>query len=1106
MPIGNTVQRRTIGNFQNKNPEATFKASQNTQIKLNNQAQRLARAGPQRLNKITAWYYSWLFLTNSVRGVHSSPNVLSPNRQDVDKNQAHRNRSLRSVGLIRTDMQPRHHFIPIRPDDSLPLLPTPQRSEHAASENSREMTSVELSPAWRNVVASWPLGHIDAEIQEHVENANEHVMALLIENNDEINENSNVSIHTLIKSAIDFALEGEASQAALARSVQEASGDYGAHVDEVMSVPVQEQIIRDWIALNLFGQSMNAMITEKICGRAHASSLRSRDLNEIILREAFRSKTIDAKYKPWVLTHLLIEEVPMIGYFETYPATTDPDRERYANMKLDDFEWGYIHAGLRFAQSAGLGLDLDLAEAATLGEILLAQLQEGVAPTAWWELFRLPAIIRYAQDYPNRMKNTRGVAKAEMEARALIDYASAHEKTMTQYFPLLRFKNLLSHYQTRPQLAEVLRNKSGCPSEKVPISSYLDNPGDTYCYMGNTRSIDEADVDDYTKALRRMAAISRGEIWEVSLPDLNQKFQQQNDAIADTYQVLDKAFAMTAWNRLAVDDIDFINRAEVKWAQVEFSNADAIRNSPFVGGNLHARESLTQYPMSNVEFFEAQDFGKAKRIYALHNQGQEYTLTRINEERDYYAFFPVDLSASKYANYKLIINSIAEVLKTPEQNLVPLFDSISKKHRDVFAQQLHEYGYEKTAWEKATEMLLSLVPFYTCISSIKAEKLVEAVTSCSSDSISLLPLINTLAKTSIKLAHIIGEGSITAIHKAASGVALRDSLQMTVRYHLENFIQYAILPASEALNKETAVSLSLAALYALDPGIGFIASMGRASVQRGMMLYRSMASSSDSLKIFPPSVDASLEKLPPMLDNAEALARLRDPENIPVVALGGDRYQGLLVHVRIQPETGEPFGHKYVLLPSNRLDPIPSTMARQLRNSFKRTLDGKGEAKQAVVWAHNDKINAALLRRLQQKIKNRGNLENLAMQCNVRYAWLRRYIADDGKLSALGNEIVDAAEAGPSRIAPSVQKQAQTDHLATTARETIAADKEVASTYIYAENKIITSDDGTAYLYNIDQNKFFNKDVFSQFKARHPGFSYALSKNGNGFTVLTKKD
>ncbi|MBB3211458.1 hypothetical protein FHW67_000706 [Herbaspirillum sp. Sphag1AN] len=905
-------------------------------------------------------------------------------------------REVRSLKSARSDLGVAPNVVPFRAEK----IPRERIKITAGrpAELPPEPTETTLSPAENSPTIENP---------RHLDNINKTVLSLLHQHEKEILD-VEISEKTLLKSAIIFLSINDESYAALARQIQHANDNYGGYSDELISPAMQQKIIRDWIVQNLLGTSIDAVITQKIIASEPARQMRSRDLHQFIMQEAFRAVQLDDGFKTWIVNNVLMEELPMIGFFESYPASNDPDFNRLKELKLHDFEWGHIHAGLRFNQLLGRGIDIDLDDAAELGEMLLAQLQEGLVPAEWWSLFQLPALIRYAQEQPDLLRETGGLLDAEIQGHALTDFARALEKLVSDQFPLQQLTEALDNFETRPEMAKQTI-KQICPG--MPVDFYLNN-NPAQCL-----SKDASKPRSLPGTFWRLNGIK--EI--IQMPDINEKFQAQIENISALYKLVDKAFLLTAWNQLNVDDFDFIGKAELRWAKVSFAAPSHYNKTPFLlCANQKGCEAVTRHPIPGAEFIVARQPGKAERIYVLHNKGQVYELKRIDRNiEEYYPYFSLDPSSRQYPLYQLQVTPMTAPFCGAEQDLSQRLEPIATKHSVSLAELMNAYGYQKTTSEQIKEILVDLfVPFVGCASAASKGNTGQMVLSCSIDAISLIPLIGNLAKLSIRLGQFISFGSIVALRSAIAQTALRQSVQKTIGTSGSAFVRHALLPASHLLNKPTLPSLGLDGIRALDAfGVELIASIGTSVVKQSLQMSKNMLGSVHRRMHVLERMEQQLANLPsPLTADRYVTAHWRGMKtDVPIVMLSTERYNGKPIYVRVNPDSGERFGRKYLLLEDGTLEPVPVGLAVHLQNIAEQGLSGRGSLRINLPLEDKDNFGALLFRKLQEEISNGETLEKLASDRGLGYHTLRPYLSDTGELTPLGKEIVNLADLAEAR-------------------------------------------------------------------------------------------
>lgn len=1103
-----------MGRFQNKHKEARFKAYQATPRKLKASADRLAYAGPQKIHPVTALYL-WSTIAPHVRAARSKAIGVAGSRVATHDSEfagtprqnsqasapesipAGLTRHVRSPHLRRSDLQPLpRKVIPVRTDDKAMEIVR----ENAASNRGTDMPTQLPSTARTTMLES--KSEEAEELRTLSHEANQQVAALLRRQLLAPANDDTDWLASLIENAVNFAAQDASSHAKLARYLQKASGRYGAYVGEVLSLPVQKKIIRNWIVFNLIGLPIEELIENKIQENATEIQFRSIDLHHYLLQATFSHWNLSQKLKTWIFRHVLVEEVPIMAYLENKSDLADADREQLANLKLSAFEWGQIHAGLRLLHSTELASHIDLAEAGQLGKILLAQLQESAAPAIWWAFFRLPARLRYAQVYPELMRNAAGVSDSEIEIQAMVAYFVDHEIQISRQFPLARLNQLLQQFQSRSALAQQIMHEQ-CPGTR--LTDYFGN-AQHFCARESKKVVLLPDWRSTKPVLEKVA----------SLPNIDQKFQEQVDAIADPFQVIDRALLTAAYNTMPTDDLDFLNQAEVKWTQVTQLLNVSYEKRTRRDANQASPGDLVRHPRDQVEFFSARNPGDSERIYALEKKNSGYALERVDAMREKYA--PYFSEPIEDADYVLKITGQEPFLKNAAQDMHSLLENMSEKHRQDFARHLHDYGSQSSNWESTKDLLLSFIPFYNCITSVSAGETGAALFSCGMDTISLLPLIGKLTSLSVKLGEILGTGGLMAMRNAAIEVNLGNVLRASLKPGENEFVRYAALPAAEVINRHTAATLGMATLRALDPGIELIASLGTIPIRQTIRLGKVMAPSLPRLENILGEIET---KLPPPHVPASRigyiLARRRGIyREIPVTLLEGDRYRDRPVYVQINPLSGQPFGRKYVLLQDNVLDPVPLETARHLQNILVQGLGGKGALEQARNWAVNiGELDAAMLLRLQQDLTTGADLTTLARQYELNPHWLRPYLSAAGKLTARGEEMVKCAEsrtAHGARATEHMLSPVQPETIASGSASAVAplpaatavdattrritADAEIRKNFM-AHDGMITSHDGIAYLYDLDLDVFFER----KFGASE--FAYLPDSENEGLAPLS---
>jgi hypothetical protein len=1094
---------KIIGNWENRQAKKNFQHYQGVQKQLLSTASHIGKNGPQHPHILTGLFVWGAIvapnltpvLPGRVASVSSSPqfiSLISNNATVANSSLVQEHQELHSTvrsafsvsGIVDSITLPAHtvssasHRMPIARSD----VSVPERSRHRrAVDTFLESTSgipIEPQEMTRNEPAQSV--HVDTvpsclegrqDRMPDLNDANQYVLELL-EKNGDAPTGCERSAHAIVRSAIVFAERDMTSHAALASAIQKARGHYGGNVAEVLLFPVQKLMIRDWVTRTILGGDIAILLESLILVTERPAHLTSRHLAKLLMNELPESASDSFILQEWLVKNVILEQLPILRQFFISDGLQDPGWQRISTMKLHDFEFGMINAGLRFAHS--LELDhgsLSVESALQWGQILLTQLQEGVVPPQWWSFFQLPATIRYTQNNPDLMKGLSGKEKQEMRVHALSDYHAAYEEFITRHNPVAKFNQLMAGYTTRTQFAR-----------QIAAHSLSNIPGS-------------------------------GSVHGSQLPDADKIFQAHVDEIADSYKVVNELLLVTAWSKLPDEEVCFVNGAKVSRAWAEFSAADELNFVPVVGGNRHARQGLQVALVADVELFSAQHPGQKERIYALQHTPSGYAIKRVDRDsKNYFSYLDQDQRPATDSSFKLKVH-VNAALKSQEQELGILVAQIAQKHRDDFAQKLYQYGFNPTTQETIRDVMLSLIPFYTCLTSTDEQ---QAALSCTLDALSLFPVIGELSELSVRLAEVFSTASLIAARGAAIEMARRGMLQEAIRVAGSEFVRYSS-PRLETIIREGVETLLVASLRAVDPGVELIGSISGAAVRQAIRLGKMMTSRPGLYA----RMEVAAEKLSVSMNHAilhyGKLPGMKD--RVPVIRLDGDRFHGKDIYVRIYPDTGIVFGRKYIMWPDGSLEAIPVGMARRLQNILEQGLSGRGAVRKASGWGvARTEISATLLQQIQQGIADGDSLASLANHHEVGARRLERYISPSGALTARGRELIDAASAGPSRdavpIPPyGIMQLAQSVlsiHAGTVDRSVnrltnplhhsapvISADEHVRSVFLSDGQKIQTKDK-TYFTYDIDL------DVFRMDESEESSFVYiANPTKKNKMVALT---
>jgi len=554
--------------------------------------------------------------------------------------------------------------------------------------------------------------------------------------------------------------------------------------------------------------------------------------------------------------------------------------------------------------------------------------------------------------------------------------------------PGIKFKQLMENYKTRAQLAQEIIERD-CPG--MNVATYLN-------------------WSDFLKS----AWFCNSYPPTQEVENVSKQYQRQIDDIADAYRPLDNLLLIVAYEKLPENERDFIRSAEVKRLQAEFSAADKL-NYGLAGTNHLARQGLTVALRKQVELFSARaQCGNLdeERIYVLEKQAPGYCLKRIDRNRS--AYHDLALDPGRIANdnnFQLKINPLGNnALKQASQDLRELFSQIAQKHQASLAQQLHSYGNDQTGLEKTGDIMLSMVPFYLCLSATDEG---EAAQSCSIDILALLPGIGEIGTLPARFGQVFIRGSMEAMQSTASELSARSTLAEVLREGGRNVAEHLILPVSQTISQVELNPLLVTAVRMLDPGFELLYDISSVSLEQAIRLGEYMEKYIPFLSDTFPKLSTSPKHMP-LAEVHHTYFYGRFPgidRDIEVIRLEPALSQGNVdMYTRINPETKEATGRKYTLSADGILDPIaPQIPTRQHlgQNVLVQGLGGTGALRQAAIWGNAAPVSINFLQELMratpQQIASLGGLANIALRRQVRLEELTRYLTEDLSLTEEGS-------------------------------------------------------------------------------------------------------
>jgi len=828
---------------------------------------------------------------------------------------------------------------------------------------------------------------------------NVHAIGMLQKRGYAFSENEHASVAAqLLKAAVDMLVKDSESEPAFARKVMRDLAYFGGLNHEPVSRSYQSNVMRGWLAEMIFDSNIEDFIVNSLAateGPSDFTTARLRqcihsqiDDNIVAVDTAHSSYEKDAVIKDWIWRNVILETLPMLRFSPSGAAES---------LVLNDAEWGKMHAGLQLAKHVGIDVStVSEEEAADLGKLMLAALEERAVPLEWGRFFQLPA--RCHRVMSGSWEDAQP-AHGEL-AETLQAYFGFCDQILEDNSPISKFQRLMAVFQTRPQLAQKLRERD-CP--EVALNTLL-NFGEITCW-------------------------STPKLPQYRLKNL---YQTQVDDIAAAYTALDKLAMIVALGSLPDDQIEFIRHAEIQKMRVTFSSAHHFQSRITRIGSVLPPERLTVELKDSVDVFAVRQFGQ-ERLYALEKCDEQYSLKRVQRRPEDFYTLMHSKQPGQDADYRFAIHGEGAPWRREEWTLDVLCEEIAQQHGKKFSKALFDLGFEKTTLERIGDVGLSFLPGYTCISELQQGNQGPAGLACSIDALSLFSVAGKLSSMSVKAGQAFYQGGLTAVRQATNEMAARGTLQAALRTGGNEFMRYGLQPASKVLGRQELQSLGIAVARALDPGVELL---GRTSLQA----VRQLSDLGSRVQRFLPNLHRTLRKIDPAQGEplvaagsaVHSTGRLPGMEReIAIVGIEEKTIKGDALYVQIDPLSGQMFGPKYKRTEDGVLKLTGIGVYQRLQRLRKYGLSGRGAAQAGTSYASSrsvktvelpsavrnpggtfslDVSNVEVLERLsnldKEAIAASGGLAGLAKKNDVDLKWLAPHLKDDGGFTSKGNDLV----------------------------------------------------------------------------------------------------
>ncbi|MGP3591864.1 putative adhesin [Vagococcus sp. WN89Y] len=633
-----------------------------------------------------------------------------------------------------------------------------------------------------------------------------------------------------------------------------------------------------------------------------------KDLNHGVIEKHLKTvKNLNPQTLHYFQTHILNKILPTITF-----SLSAADENTLNNMSLLQPEWGYLHAGALLLNESGVSLDgLTLNEIQDIGLLLDMLLRNASVPDDYAEYFRLPALLH----------NQFSEHKKEDNQQILPDYFSHTQAWIIDNNPLYHLHQLAKGWKTRRELAKELLIK---------------------------HQVNEKWLIRWLNYHAPMPATGRN--GRIVLPNIDDVFDKQNEKLTEANRRVEHLLLSDAFESLHFSDQQFILTAKVERVNGEFNSMASLYGVPLPPS---ARVAMSQ---SNAMIFRIPDniellkcsAGDEVRIYALEEHKESsWRFNRVDYNRQQLLdLLPDDSIPATDPDYKLKYTTPI-LLKQPNESTQKTILQLAQLRYTKLLKSLAHVGYEKTTQEKAHDFLLSLIPFYTCISESIKGNIDEAMPACAMDIVSFLPFAGAALATSTRFGITLSRATTLALRYGLQQAGIKQILKSTGSTIIKQFPSIA-----QQISPQVMRGLGNSFISAVDPGFNLLALAGEQGINALAIIMTQI-----------PSGHLGIERLTSIL-HKRAQPSLRSATNLNVKSVYSQLHgkdldvtltateRGREIWVRVDRKTGELFGRKYIRNAFGFLEPAPVKLGKRFYQIKTMGLGGHGSKFAAEIWRH----------------------------------------------------------------------------------------------------------------------------------------------------------
>lgn len=653
---------------------------------------------------------------------------------------------------------------------------------------------------------------------------------------------------------------------------------------------------------------VNFMLYEMLGMDINHWAMQLNDFNHGAVEKALTTvKELNAEAQHYYLNNVLNKVLPLAAL-----PLSAAEKEALNNLNILQPKWGFLHAGALLLSESGVSLSgLALAEIEEVGVVLDMLLRNASVPADYAEYFRLPAQLH--------QKFTLRETEDENSTEVLQGYFSWTQNWIKENDPLTQLQTRAKSWKTRRELATEL------------LLDY---------------QVDGRWLNDWLSFHAPMYA--PGKNGRVSLPNIDEVFYEQNRKLAEANRQIEHLLFSHAFETLSLTEQQFIMQAKVERVSAEFNASAALYGIPIPPSTWVAmsQSGALNYPIpDNVELIRC-FVGEEVRIYVLEeNKYSGWKFKRVDADREKFLdLLPDKRIPAKDADYKLKFTSPIRLKETSEAPKQIVLQLAKLRYNRLFKSLVHA-GYEKTTQEKSRDFLLSLIPFYTCISESVKGNIEEAMPACVLDIISLIPFSSAALATTTRFGTALSRAGALALRYGVQQAGFQRLVKKSAGAFIKQFPTIA-----QEISPQVIRGLGASFTRAVDPGFNLLALSGAKGMNTLREIIAQITPRHQGIERLASSLQKSTQ---PVLRSAtnydiKNIYSQLHGKDLDVIMTGTER--GQQIWVRVNSQTGELFGRKYIRNEVGFLEPAPVKLGERFYQIKTVGLGGRGSKSAAGIW------------------------------------------------------------------------------------------------------------------------------------------------------------